>query len=39
VRLTAIGEVTPDAGELTAIDASGAETPLAPSGWDHFAHV
>ncbi len=36
VPLTDIGEVTEGAG-VVAVDGSGAERPLEPKGWDHFA--
>ena len=36
VALTEVGEIV--AGEsLVAVDVDGAERPLAPAGWDHFA--
>jgi thiamine-monophosphate kinase len=35
-QLTEIGELT-DGSELVAVDADGAEAPLQPKGWDHFA--
>jgi len=36
VPLTDIGDIT-DGSKLVAVDASGAERPLEPKGWDHFA--
>ena len=36
VALSEIGEVVAGKG-MVLVDAEGAETPLEPAGWDHFA--